>query len=67
MITFHIEPDGKQFHSYCPELKGCHSFGKNPAEAIKNLKNAIELYLEDEMEHQTFHDLIARKKRHAKV
>ena len=48
MLTFHIEPNGKQFHAFCPQLKGCHTFGNTLEEAIKNLKNAIELYLEDE-------------------
>ena len=30
----------------CPSLKGCFSQGKNQIEAIKNIKEAITLYLE---------------------
>lgn len=32
--------------AYCPALKGCVTQGKTEEEAIKNLKEAIELYLE---------------------
>ena len=50
MLSFLIEKDGKEFHIWCPELKGCHSHGKTRAEAMQNLKDAIALYLEDTME-----------------
>ena len=32
--------------AYCPALKGCVTQGKTEHEATKNLKEAIELYLE---------------------
>jgi len=32
--------------AHCPSLKGCWSQGKTEAEAIKNIKEAINLYLE---------------------
>ena len=32
----------------CPILKGCHSYGNTIDEAIDNIKEAIELCLEDE-------------------
>lgn len=32
--------------AYCPALKGCITQGQTEEEAIKNLKEAIELYLE---------------------
>lgn len=41
-----IEPDGRYFHGYVPALPGCHTFGKTIAETKKNLREAIELYLE---------------------
>ncbi len=31
----------------CPSLKGCHSYGKTIGEALKNIKEAIKLCLED--------------------
>jgi len=50
MLTFRIEKDGTEFHVWCPELKGCHSHGKTRNQALKNLKDAVYLYLEDIME-----------------
>ncbi len=32
--------------AYCPALKGCVTQGETEEKAIKNLKEAIELYLE---------------------
>ena len=32
--------------AYCPALKGCVTQGRTEKEALKNLKEAIELYLE---------------------
>jgi predicted RNase H-like HicB family nuclease len=34
----------------CPSLKGCWSQGKTEAEAVKNIKEAINLYLEPDPE-----------------
>jgi predicted RNase H-like HicB family nuclease len=41
-----IEKDGKSFHGYAPALLGCHTCGKTIEETRKNLREAIELYLE---------------------
>ncbi len=45
-----IEPDEGVFTAYCPELKGCATFGKTEAEALENIKDAIELYLRPSLE-----------------
>lgn len=45
-----IEKDGNEFHSWSPELPGCHSHDKTVKEAMDNLKDAIQLYLETRME-----------------
>jgi predicted RNase H-like HicB family nuclease len=37
------------YHAFCPILKGCHSQGDTFEEAIDNIKEAIELYLESLM------------------
>jgi predicted RNase H-like HicB family nuclease len=50
MISFKIETDGEQFHAWSPELPGCHTYGRTQAEALKNLKDAVQLYLEDVMD-----------------
>jgi len=41
-----IEKDEHGFYAWCPELKGCQSQGDTLEEAIANIKEAIELYLE---------------------
>ena len=41
-----IEKDEHGFYVWCPELKGCHSQGRTLDEAIANIREAIELYLE---------------------
>ena len=44
--TVIIEKDASGFYTWCPELKGCQSPGNTLEEAIVNIKEAIELYLE---------------------
>ncbi len=51
-LTFEIEKDGNDFHTWCPELPGCHSHGKTIKEAMEHLKDAIQLYIEILMEDQ---------------
>jgi predicted RNase H-like HicB family nuclease len=34
---------------YCPELPGCTSCGETEEEALNNIKEAIELYLQPDM------------------
>ena len=41
-----IEKDEHGFYAWCPELKGCQSEGETLEEAIANIKEAIELYIE---------------------
>lgn len=41
-----LEKDDNGYFAYCPELEGCYSQGKNYEEAIKNIREAIELYIE---------------------
>ena len=36
----------KSFAVYCPELPGCSSCGDTEEEALKNIHEAVELYLE---------------------
>lgn len=46
-IMIETDEDGVYIVS-CPVLKGCHSYGKTIDEAIVNIREAIELCLEDE-------------------
>lgn len=41
-----IEEDEYGFYAWCPELKGCQSQGATLDEALANIKEAVELYLE---------------------
>ena len=41
-----IEKDDSGYYAYCPELKGCQSQGDTFDEAVSNIREAIELYLE---------------------
>ena len=38
------------YHSFCPALKGCHSWGHTYEEALVNIKEAVELYVDDILE-----------------
>ncbi len=46
-----IEEDPKDdrmaYHAYCPALKGCHTWGYSYDEALKNIREAVDLYIED--------------------
>ena len=44
-VLLEKESDGG-YHLFCPSLKGCHSQGDSFEEAIANITEAIELYLE---------------------
>lgn len=40
--------DGRPaFRASCPALKGCHTWGHTPDEALATMRDAIELYVED--------------------
>jgi len=45
-VSTAIEKDEHGYYAYCPELPGCHSQGDTLEEAIANIREAIELYLE---------------------
>ncbi|MCC5606368.1 type II toxin-antitoxin system HicB family antitoxin [Nostoc sp. CHAB 5834] len=44
-VLLEKESDGG-YHAFCPILKGCHSQGDSFEEAIENITEAIELYIE---------------------
>lgn len=41
-----VEKDEHGFYAWCPELRGCQSQGETLEQAMANIKEAIELYLE---------------------
>ncbi len=46
-----IEKDDPGYHGYVPALPGCHTSGNTVEETRKNLKEAIQGYLEVSLEH----------------
>jgi len=42
--------------AHCPSLKSCWSQGKTREEALQNIREAVELYLEPSPEELTTHD-----------
>lgn len=48
-MTLHVVVERGEdgyFSAHCPLLKGCWSQGRTRAEALQNIQEAIELYLE---------------------
>ena len=46
-VIVEIDEDGYYIVS-CPLFKGCHTYGKTIEEALENIKEVIELCLEEE-------------------
>lgn len=42
-----IERDEDGYYAYCPSLKGCQTQGKTYEKALENIRDAVQLYLED--------------------
>ncbi len=40
-----VEPDEDVFVAYCPELPGCVTYADTEGEALRQIEEAIELYL----------------------
>jgi predicted RNase H-like HicB family nuclease len=45
-ISVVIEQDQDGCYAWCPELRGCQSQGSTVEEALANIKEAAELFLE---------------------
>jgi predicted RNase H-like HicB family nuclease len=40
--------DGRRaWHAYCPAVKGCHTWGHSAEEAMANVREAIDLHVQD--------------------
>ena len=55
IISIVIEEDAFEdgrgaYHAYCPALKGCHTWGHTSEEALMNVQEAIQLYVDDLLE-----------------
>ncbi len=47
MLEVVIEKDRDGYFAYCPALQGCYTQGDTYEEALKNIKDAIRLHIED--------------------
>ncbi len=45
-VSVVIEHDDRGFFAYCPDLPGCHTQGDTFEQALNNIREAAELYLE---------------------
>lgn len=45
-VILERDPDTGEWAAWCPELPGCASAGQTEEEALANIREAIELYLE---------------------
>lgn len=45
-IIIEVDEDGYYIVS-CPQFKGCHSYGKTIDEALENIREVIEMCLEE--------------------
>lgn len=48
-LSIVIEKDKNGYYAYCPELQGCYSQGDTYEEAVKNIRDAIKLHIEDRL------------------
>jgi len=45
-VVLENDAEAGSYAAYCPELPGCSSAGDTEEEALRNIRDAIELYLE---------------------
>ncbi|HEY3269006.1 MAG TPA: type II toxin-antitoxin system HicB family antitoxin [Armatimonadota bacterium] len=41
-----VESQNNLFHAYCPNLKGCHSWGSTMEEAMLLIEEALQFYVD---------------------
>ncbi|GAB4374856.1 MAG: hypothetical protein Kow00121_19830 [Elainellaceae cyanobacterium] len=47
-VVLERDPETGDWAAWCPELPGCTSAGETQEEALENIREAIELYLDPE-------------------
>jgi len=59
-VVTEFDPESSSYAAYCPELPGCTSAGETEEEALKNIREAIELYLQPDdvyLENKHIHEI----------
>ena len=49
----HFEDGRKAYHAYCPALKGASTWGYTREEALKNIREVVEMTIESMKEHNS--------------
>jgi predicted RNase H-like HicB family nuclease len=61
-VSVVIERDENGYYAFSPELEGCQSQGDTFEEALANIREAVELYLEtlspDERRHRMSREIV---------
>lgn len=42
-----VESQHDAFHAYCPNLKGCHGWGRTVEEAMQYIEEALQFYVDN--------------------
>lgn len=42
-----VEAQRNTFHAFCPNLKGCHSWGATVEEAMEYMEDALQFYVDN--------------------
>ncbi|HEY3412407.1 MAG TPA: type II toxin-antitoxin system HicB family antitoxin [Armatimonadota bacterium] len=42
-----VEAQRNTYHAYCPNLKGCHSWGATVEEAMQYIEEALQFYVDN--------------------
>lgn len=54
MNTYHfsavIEKGRDGYYAFCPELQGCYTQGNTYEEVLENIKDVVQLHVEDRIE-----------------
>lgn len=45
-VSVVVEKDKNGYYAYCPELEGCQSQGRTLDQVLRNIREAVELFLE---------------------
>ncbi|MEX2303153.1 MAG: type II toxin-antitoxin system HicB family antitoxin [Bryobacterales bacterium] len=59
-ISVVLEKDDDGYYAWCPELKGCQSQGSSFEEALANIREAVEVFLES-MSEEERHAALSRE------
>ena len=45
-----VEKDADGYYAFCPQLQGCYAQGDSYEEALANIKDAMQLHIQDRID-----------------